>query len=476
MRGRRKGGQVAVFPAGRRRPGGWPRKLMYQSARFAAPRRRFVRRTSTPARRPPVESSSRCGLREPRQVSQLRNHRLAGGGKRAALGFSRLLRPRVTRLRSRPSIPNALPSVTPTESGASLQSAKGKGVAAIVDADAPTRRAGAEREAPASRQREPEDGNRQPAGPPVRAAADAIEAPDVSARSDSGSDSSLRNESFVTLGREAGSATVGSGSTEPGAERATGRSERSSSAACAKTVMASPEAPALSDGGSGSPVEREVVEMSTAGATDSQAHRLVAFEPGGTEAANPAGGCTPSDSASSSDSGSSGNTPPAVQDRTSGDADSSADPPPLSPAPAAVAGREAADAHAEGVAVATAAETACDTDVELRRRLGELRSAAARLGAVSRVGPPSSFEATCGLVEALVAAMERCLEAGLEEQAMLAGLPADLVRRLDAHLSNETVMAASTRQTGDADGRGRGSAPPEQASNPRAWLKKRFGI
>ena len=123
--------------------------------------------------------------------------------------------------------------------------------------------------------------------------------------------------------------------------------------------------------------------MSTAGATDSQAHRLVVSEPGGTEAADPARGCTPSDSASSSDSGSSGNTPPAVQDRTSGDADASADPPPLSPAPAAVAGREAADAHAEGVAVATAAETACDTDVELRRRLGELRSAAARLGAVS---------------------------------------------------------------------------------------------
>ncbi|MCY4638104.1 MAG: hypothetical protein OXG04_27030 [Acidobacteria bacterium] len=354
--------------------------------------------------------------------------------------------------------------------------AKGSGVAAVVDADAPTRRAGAEREAPASRQREPEDGNRQPAGPPVRAGAGAMEAPDVSARSDSGSDSSLRNESLVTLGREAGSATVGLGSTEPAAERATGRSERSSSLAYAKTVMASPEAPASSNGGSGSPSEWEVVEMSTAGATDSQAHRLIASEPGGTEAADPAGGCTPSDSASSSDSRSSGSTPPAVRERASGDADASADPAPLSPAPAAVAGREAADAHAEGVAVATAAQTACDTDVELRRCLGELRSAAARLGAVSRVGPPSSFEATCGLVQALVAAMERCLETGLEEQVVLAGLPADLVRRLDAHMSNETVMAASTQQTGDAGGRGRGSAPLEQASNPRAWLKKRFGI
>ena len=105
-------------------------------------------------------------------------------------------------------------------------------------------------------------------------------------------------------------------------------------------------------------------------------------------------------------------------------------------------------------------------------RLGELRSAAARLGAVSRVGSPSSFAVTCGLVQALVAAMERCLEAGLKEHVMLAGLPADLVRRLDAHLSNETVMAASTQQTGDVDGRGRGSAPLEQASNPRAWLKR----
>ena len=62
----------------------------------------------------------------------------------------------------------------------------------------------------------------------------------------------------------------------------------------------------------------------------------------------------------------------------------------------------------------------------------------------------------CGLVQALVAAMERCLETGLEEQVVLAGLPADLVRRLDAHLNNETVMAASTQQTGDAGGRGRG--------------------
>lgn len=271
------------------------------------------------------------------------------------------------------------------------EAAKGIGVAAVVDGDAPTRRAGAGRETPASRQREP-------------------------------------------------------------------------------------EAPASSDGGSGSPGERDVVDTSTAGATDSQAHRLVASEPGGTEAAVPAGGCTPSDSASSSDSGSSGSTPPAVRGRASGDADVSADPAPLSPTPVAVTGREAADAHAEGVAVATAAQTACDTDVELRRRLGELRSAAARLGAVSRVGPPSSFEVTCGLVQALVAAMERCLETGLEEQVMLAGLPADLVRRLDAHLSNETVTAASTRQTGDADGRSRGSAPLEQASNPRAWLKKRFGI
>ena len=221
---------------------------------------------------------------------------------------------------------------------------------------------------------------------------------------------------------------------------------------------------------------RQVVEMSTAGATDSEAHRPVASEPGGTEAADPAGGCTPSDSASSSGSGRSGNTPPAVRDRASGDAGASADPAPLPPAPAAAAGREASDAHAEGVAVATAAETACDTDVELRRCLGELRSAAVRLGAVSRVGPPSSFEVTCGLVQALVAAMEHCLDAGLEEQVMLAGLPADLVRRLDAHWSDEPVLAASTPETGEADGRDRGSAPLEQASNPRAWLKKRFGI
>ena len=427
---RRSGGRLSGRPSTTQGAGRGSRCIRaHDSPRQGAG---FVRRTSTPARRPPGEGSSRRGLRETRQVSQFRNRRQAGGWRRAALGVSRLLRPRVTRLKA-PTVDTEPVAVSDADRIRSKPAvAKGSGVAAVVDADAPTRRAGAEREAPASRQREPEDGNRQPAGPPVRAGADAIEAPDVSARSDSGSDSSLCNESLVTLGREAGSATVGPGATDPAAERATGRSERSN----AKTVVASPEAPASSNGGSGSPGEREVVEMSTAGATDSQAHRLVAFEPGGTEAADSAGGCTPSDSASSSDSGSSGSTPPVARVRASGDADASA-----GPAPAAVAGRKAADAHAEGVAVATAAQTSCDTDVELRHRLGELRSAAARLGAVSRVGPPSSFEVTCGLVQALLAAMERCLAAGLEEQAMLAGLPADLVRRLDAHLSNETVMS-----------------------------------
>ena len=72
--------------------------------------------------------------------------------------------------------------------------------------------------------------------------------------------------------------------------------------------------------------------------------------------------------------------------------------------------------------------------------------------------------------------MQRCLESGLDEQVMLAGLPADLIHRLDAHLSNKTVIAASTQKRGDADGRGRGSALFGQASNPRAWVKNRFGI
>ena len=82
----------------------------------------------------------------------------------------------------------------------------------------------------------------------------------------------------------AGSATVGLGSTAPAADRATGRSEPSRGVGDAKTVMAS-EAPASSDGGSGSATEREGVETSTAGATDSEAHRPVASEARGTEAA-----------------------------------------------------------------------------------------------------------------------------------------------------------------------------------------------
>ena len=356
------------------------------------------------------------------------------------------------------------------------EDAERRGVAAVVDGDSPTRRAGVEREAPASRQREPEDGNRQPAGPPVRAGAGAMEAPDVSARSDSGSDSSLRNESFVTLEREAGSATVGLGSTEPAADQASSGSEPSRGVADAKTVMASP---ASSDGGAGSPSERQLVETSTVGATDSEAHRLVASEPGGTGAADPAGGWTPSDSASSSDSGAGGGAmavrewdqQPAGPAGGVGGADVSPDSTPL--LPAAVAGREAADAHAEGVHAATAAQTASDADAERRRCLSALRSSAVRLGAVSRVGTPSHFEAACRLVQDLVVAMERCLEAGPDEQALVAGLPADLFRSLEARLRTEIGHGStSTQDGGDADGRGRGSAPLEQASNPRAWLKR----
>ena len=380
----------------------------------------------------------------------------------------------------------------------------------------------------------------------------------------------------------AGSATVRLGSTAPAADRATGRSEPSRGVGDAKTVMAS-EAPASSDGGSGSATEREVVETSTAGATDSEAHRRpVASEPRDTEAADPAGGWTRSDSASSSDSGSSASTPTAVPERELGGADASPDPAPL--LPAAVAGREAAAAHEQGVDVASAARSTCDADAERRRStagstdscasdgseatdaaggrprssasssdggpsgtptairgrergrqpagpaggvggadvspdsapllparapvgrreaaaayeqgghaatvaqtasdadaelrscLSELRSSAVRLGAVSRVGTPSHFEAACRLVQDLVVAMERCLEAGLDEQALVAGLPADLFRSLEARLRTEIGHGStSTQDAGDADGRGRGSAPLEQASNPRGWLE-RFGL
>ena len=467
------------------------------------------------------------------------------------------------------------------------------------------------------------------------------------------------------LGRAAAEpATGGLGSTEPAAELATGRSEPRRDAADTGAVMASPDAPAALDGGSGS--ASELVEPSTAGATDAEAHR--AAEPGGTAAADPAGGGAASDSASSrggvsgdttsavrdrelggagaspaparslpaplaastreaaeshgpgvevataeqttgdagpeprnsssgstdsgaadpagggaaSDSASSrggvsGDTTSAVRDRELGGAGASPAPARSLPAPLAASTREAAESHGPGVEVATAGQiagdagpeprsstsgstdsgaadpaggpaasgstssggsmsgggavavrgrewaqqpagrasgvggadvsldstpllpaaavaeresadargegvhatagrNAGDADGEFRRRLAELGSAAARLGAVSRVGPPSGFEATCALVRALVSAMERCLEVGLDEQAMLAGLPADLIHRLDAHLSNKTVIAASTQKRGDADGRGRGSALFGQAGNPRAWVKKRFGI
>lgn len=323
------------------------------------------------------------------------------------------------------------------------------------------------------------------ARPAVRVEGNAMEAPEASARSDSVSDSSLHTESLVTLEREAGSATVGLGSSEPAAEQASSGSEPSRGVADAKIVMASTAAPASSDGGSGSPTEREVVESSTAEATDSEADPPVASEPGGTEAANPARGWMPPDSASLSDSGS-GGTPTAVRGRAQGrqpagpvgrvggaDVSVSPDSTPLLPAPAAVAGREAAAAHAPGVHAATAAQSACDADAERRHCLSALHSAAERLGAVSRVGTPSRFEAACRLVQALVAAIERCEEAGLDEQVLVAGLPADLVASLDAQWNTEIARGStSTQDGGDVDGRGRGSAPLEQASNPRAWVQR----
>ena len=168
------------------------------------------------------------------------------------------------------------------------------------------------------------------------------------------------------LEREAaGSATVGLRSTEPAADRTPGRSEPSAGVADAKRVTASAEAPAWSDGGSSSPSEREVAETSTAGATDAETHPPAASEPGGTEAADPAGGSMLSDSASSGDSGSGGRTA-AERDPKWGGADSSPDPAPLLPAPAAVVGPEAADAHVRGVDVATAGQTGCDADAERR--------------------------------------------------------------------------------------------------------------
>ena len=369
------------------------------------------------------------------------------------------------------------------------------------------------------------------------------------------------------LEREAaGRATVGLGSIAPAADQATGQSEPSRDEGDARRVMASPAAPASSAGGSGAPSAPEAVETSTASATDSEAHRLVASEPGGSGAADPAAGWTPFVSASSSDSGSSGSVPPSVRDRESGGAEASPD-------SAAVAGREAGDVHAEGVDKATAARSACDADAEPRRStagstdsgtsdgaeatdaagarwrsdsgsssdsvsgggaiaereqqpagpaggvggadvsrdsagsavvgreaahahvqgvdvasaahcdadaerrryLSALRSAAVGLGAVSRVGTPARFEATCGLVQTLVAAMERCLEAALDEQVLVADLPAELVRCLDAQPSTDTLRGASTQDEGNPDGRGRGSAPLEPESTRRAWLQ-RFGL
>ena len=159
-----------------------------------------------------------------------------------------------------------------------------------------------------------------------------------------------------------------------------------------------------------------------------------------------------------------------MRDPKWGGADSSPGSAPL--LPAAVVGREAADG--QGVDAATAGQSAGDADAELRRCLTELRSAAARLGTVS-LGRSSRDEAACRLVQALVAAMERCLDSGRDEQVLAAGLPAELAPSLDALSTLIGQGSPPTEDEGDADGRGRGSAPLEQASNAAGWLKKRLG-
>ena len=288
--------------------------------------------------------------------------------------------------------------------------------------------------------------------------ADAMEAPRVSARSGAGCDSAHNESSAALEGAVAAPATLGMGSTEAAADQASGRSEPSTGIADAKVVMAPTGAPASSDGGASSPTEREMVESSTAEATDSEGHRPVASEPGGTAAADPAGGWTPSESTPSSDSGS-GCTTAAVRggvDPESGGVNASPDPEPLLPAPLAVAGREAPDGRVQGVDDARAGQSAGDADAELRHCLAELRTAAVRLEAVSRVGRRSRLEAAGHLVQSLVAAMERCVEAALDEQVLVAELPADLVRCLDAQRSTDTLMGASTQDEGNPDGRGRG--------------------
>ncbi|MYH28864.1 MAG: hypothetical protein F4137_08420 [Acidobacteria bacterium] len=340
------------------------------------------------------------------------------------------------------------------------------GPVAVSDAHrvAPPRRAGVERQAPARVHGEPAteaDGKRRPASPPARVAANTMEALEVSAGSTSGCDSSLHNESSAALeGEAAGPATLGMGSTEPAADQASGRSKPST---------------AISDRCSSSPTEREVVESSTAEATDSDGHRPVASEPGGTEVADPAGGWTPSDSASSSDSGSGGTTAAvrdAAVDPESGGVNASPDPARLLPAPLAVAGRETPDGHVQGVDVATAGESARDAGAEFRQCLADLRTGAERLEAISRVGRRSRIEAAGRLIHALVAAMERCAAAALDEQVLVADLPAELVRCLDAQPSTDTLMGTSTKDESNPDGRGRGSAAIEPASKPGAWVAK----
>ncbi|MYN64627.1 MAG: hypothetical protein F4X11_06315 [Acidobacteria bacterium] len=376
------------------------------------------------------------------------------------------------------------------------------------------------------------------------------------------------------LEREAaGPATVG---LEPPSEHAGASADAVTRFASATRARGS-ERPVVRSAAAGSPSEREVAETSTAGATDAEAHPPVASEPSGTEAADPAGGSTLSDSASSGDRGSGGRTA-AVRDSKWGGADSSPDPAPLLPAPAPVGGREAADAHVRGVDVATVGKTGCDADAErrvptsgstdsgasddseatdavvggapsestpssdskagggamavrggecgqppagpaagvggadsspdsapllpaavvgreaadaqgvdaatagqiagddaeLRRCLTELRSAAERLGTVS-LGRSSRVEAACRLVQALVAAMERYLDSGRDEQVLVAGLPAALAPSLDALSTPIGQGSPLTEDEGDADGRGRGSATLEQASNTAGLLKTLLG-
>ena len=145
--------------------------------------------------------------------------------------------------------------------------------------------------------------------------------------------------------------------------------------------------------------------------------------------------------------------------------DDASDSPPLLPT-----SNEGADAEASDVAARELNDAAVRTgdgeDSELRRRLEELTAAADRLASISAPQMPR-FRAACQLVQTLASALDRCLDARMDDSVLVAGLPEPVVASLEAQFPSDH---AAEEGVGVDVGKPVPPSMSERAGKPRPWL------